>query len=60
MQRLYKSAHRSEWLMFERLYKVQNSRLMWKIHRELFFVVQDKTQNKYLSREHVARRVQTR
>lgn len=47
-------------LMFERLYKVQNSRLMWKIHRELFFVVQDKTLNKYLSREHVARRVQTR
>lgn len=47
-------------LMFERLYKVQNSRLMWKIHRELFFVIQDKTLNKYLSREHVARRVQTR
>lgn len=46
--------------MFERLYKVQNSRLMWKIHRELFFVIQDKTLNKYLSREHVARRVQTR
>lgn len=31
-----------------------------KIHCELLFVIQDKTLNKYLSCEHVARRVQTR